>query len=304
MTLKKGVSGIWTALVTPFDSNGKIDWPSFRELLSFQKISGVHGVVVCGTTGESPTLSQDEKKELILATLTELNGSSVQVYAGTGSNDTKKSIEFSQWASEQGVQGVLIVTPYYNRPSPQGIENHFRSIAESIDCDIMLYNIPSRAGVGLSLDTLLKVAQIKNITSLKDATGNLAWASEIISEIQKNHLHLSILSGDDPTFWPLLSIGGQGVVSVASNLIPKEMVQLYEAFEENNLRKGLELHQKLYPFFQGIGVEVNPVPIKNALFLSGLCKTPSVRSPLAPLLPKNLQYLSETLRRDGLLRNI
>ncbi|MEO5969184.1 MAG: dihydrodipicolinate synthase family protein, partial [Bdellovibrionia bacterium] len=192
--------GVWTALVTPFNQNYELDLPAYRRILQDQKAAKVTGVIPCGTTGECPTLSSDERKSLISIALQELKGSGIKVFAGTGTNDTRESIELSTWASLQGVDGVLIVTPYYNKPSQAGLEAHFNKIAEAVQCEVMIYNVPGRTGVSLTAETILSLARNPKIRSLKEATGNVAFTSEIIDTLSQAGVSMDILSGDDATF--------------------------------------------------------------------------------------------------------
>src|SRR5687768_9022909 len=203
--------GIWTALVTPFNDKNELDLDAYKRILRDQKDAGVTGVIPCGTTGESPTLTEAEKKVLIQTALEELKGSQVKVYAGTGSNDTAQTVAFSKWASDQGVDGLLIVTPYYNKPTQAGLKAHFRAVADAVSCEVMLYNVPGRTGVSLTSDTIAELAEHPRITSIKEATGNPAFTSEIQAALAKAGQKLLIFSGDDATFLPLLSVGADGV---------------------------------------------------------------------------------------------
>ncbi|MFZ9595376.1 MAG: 4-hydroxy-tetrahydrodipicolinate synthase [Bdellovibrionia bacterium] len=299
MQAKQGTHGIWTALVTPFDENQQLDLPAFRALLREQKAAQVNGVIPCGSTGEAVTLTLQERMELIRTTLEELKDSSVQVYAGTGTNDTQESIQLSRWASDQGVDGVLVVTPYYNKPSQSGLENHFLAIADQIECDLMLYNVPGRTGVSLTPQTIAKLARHPRIRSLNEATGDLGFLSSIFDELGMQNLSLNLLSGDDATFLPALCLGATGVVSVTSNLIPQAMVELYSAFHHQDIKRARQLHRKYYPLFRDLFIESNPTPIKFALEQRGLCRS-WVRRPLAPLTEQSQEILQRSLKRCGL----
>lgn len=208
--------GVYTALITPFDSRGGLDLAAFRKVLQDQKDAGISGVIPCGTTGETPTLTIDEKKKLITTAIETLKGSGVKVIAGTGGNNTAETVELSRWASDQGVDGLLVVTPYYNKPSQAGMEAHFKAVADSVRCEVMLYNVPGRTGVSLTAATVAKLAAHPRIRSLKEATGNVVFTSEIIDTLKASGVSMDILSGDDATYLPLLSVGAAGVVSVAS----------------------------------------------------------------------------------------
>lgn len=291
--------GIWTALVTPFNASNQLDLAAFKRILRDQREAGVAGVIPCGTTGEAPTLTVDEKKTLIRTVLDELKGSGVKVYAGTGSNNTADTVEFSKWASDQGVDGILVVTPYYNKPSQRGIEGHFQAVADAVQCDVMLYNVPGRTGVGMAAQTIVKLAQHPRITSLKEATGNVSVTSEILDALSLAKQELEILSGDDVTFLPALSIGAVGVVSVASNLFPRAMIAIQKAFEKGDVKEACRIHQQYYPMFRDLFIDSNPVPIKSAMAYMGWCE-PHVRKPLAPMAQAQQSILEESLKRCGI----
>ena len=293
--------GVYTALITPFNAKGELDLPSYRRLLQDQKSAGVAGVIPCGTTGEAPTLALEEKKTLIEIALNELRGSSVKVVAGTGSNDTTETVDFSRWASTAGAQGVLVVTPYYNKPSQRGLEAHFRAVADAVDCDVMLYNVPGRTGVSLTATTVANLAAHPRIRALKEATGNVAFTSEIRDALALQSRTLDILSGDDATYFPLLAVGGAGVVSVASNLFPRAMVALQKATEQGNWSQARQLHERFYPLFRDLFVESNPVPVKAAFEWLGFCSG-TVRAPLAGLSDSSLTLLATSLERCGFTR--
>ena len=288
------MQGVWTALITPFLVDGSIDLASFKRILRDQVDAGVTGVIPCGTTGESPTLSLKEKQTLIETCLQELKGTGVRVIAGTGSNDTRSTIEFSQWADRLGVDGVLVVTPYYNKPSQAGLEAHFNAIASELKCEMVLYNVPGRTGVSLSAETVCRLAQHPKIRTLKEATGNVALSSEILHQIKTQRLSLDILSGDDATYLPLLSIGAHGVISVASNLFPRAMVRIQKLMEKGDIKKASEIHQQYYPLFRDLFIESNPVPIKAAMATAGWCQS-HVRLPLAALQKNHFDRLQESL---------
>jgi len=292
--------GVWTALITPFNSSNELDLPAFRKILKDQRDAGVAGVVPCGTTGETPALSVAEKKTLIRVTLEEMKGSGVGVMAGTGSNSTAETIEFSKWASDQGVDSILVVTPYYNKPSQAGLEAHFRAVTESVNCDVVLYNVPGRTGVSLNVDTIVRLASLPKIRAIKEATGNVAFTCEIIDQLNVHRETLTVLSGDDATFLPMLSVGAQGVISVSSNLFPRAMVAIQKAAEQGNLTEAMRLHKHFYPLFRDLFVESNPVPIKEAMAHAGFCGN-SVRAPLAPLSEASQKKLDASLKQCGVV---
>ena len=291
--------GIITALITPFTTSGEIDWPAYKKLLAHQVESGVSGVVSCGTTGETPCLTLAEKKQLIEVTLADLQGTGVKVIAGTGSNNTAETVEFSIWADQQKVDGILVVTPYYNKPSQTGLEAHFKAVANSVECDVILYNVPARTGVSLSVETITRLSAHEQITTLKEASGNVALTSEILSSLQLAGTELDILSGDDATFLALLSIGAVGTISVASNLFPGPLVALKKTFDMGDTVGALKLHQHFYPLVKDLFIDSNPVPVKYCMSLLGRCE-PNVRAPLAPLSPVHQKLLQETMKRCGL----
>jgi 4-hydroxy-tetrahydrodipicolinate synthase len=294
------VNGIWTALVTPFKKDLSIDFNAFEKLLQTQIKAGVHGVIPCGTTGESPTLKQQEKMDLIGFTLKALRGTKIKVFAGTGSNDTRETLLFSTWASSIGVDGVLVVTPYYNKPSQKGLVEHFKAVANGIDCELMLYNVPSRTGVSLTPDTVVELAHHPKIRSLKEASGNVAFTSELLDQVNavRGLTEFKIFAGDDSTFLPVLSVGGSGVVSVTSNIAPKSMVALYQAFEKNQMTKATKLHHELYPLFRDLFIESNPGPVKFALEQIGIGSS-KLRPPLCPMDPKNIKTLLKSLKKSA-----
>jgi 4-hydroxy-tetrahydrodipicolinate synthase len=286
--------GVWTAIVTPFTDDGQLDLPSLKKMLRNQIDAGITGIIPCGTTGESPTLSHDEKKLLIQTCLSECRGTSVQVVAGTGTHNTQETIEFSQWAGSAGVNGVLVVTPYYSKPSQLGLEKHFEAVASAISCPVILYHVPGRTGVNLAPQTISKLARHPRIRAIKEASGNPTLTSEIIDQLRLDQQTMDVLSGDDATYLPLLSLGAVGVISVASNLFPKAMVQLQKHFDEGNIAGATSIHQKYYPLFRDLFIESNPVPVKAALAEVGWCK-PHVRLPLASLTAPHLDRLRQSL---------
>jgi 4-hydroxy-tetrahydrodipicolinate synthase len=288
--------GVFTALVTPFDSKNELDLEAFKRILQDQRDAGVAGVIPCGTTGESPTLSKDEKKKLILTALETLKGSGLKVLAGTGSNDTADTVEFSRWASSQGVDGVLVVTPYYNKPSQAGLTAHYRAVADAVNCEVMLYNVPGRTGISLTAETVAQLGRHPRITSIKEATSNVAFASEILDQLRLSGSAMTLVSGDDAAYLPLLAVGSHGVVSVASNLFPRAMVAIQKCFDSGKTLDAVKLHQRFYPLFRDLFIDSNPVPIKYAMTLAGLCG-PAVRAPLAPLSPAHAEKLEASLRR-------
>jgi 4-hydroxy-tetrahydrodipicolinate synthase len=293
--------GVYTALITPFRQNLEIDFDSYKKILKDQKDASISGVIPCGTTGETPTLKIEEKKLLIETALEVLKGSSVKVIAGTGSNNTAETIELSRWASKAGVDGVLLVSPYYNKPSQAGLDAHFRSVADVVECEVMLYNVPGRTAVSIAPETVVALAMHPRIRSLKEATANVALTSEILDQLAVKKLQLDILSGDDATYLPLLSVGAVGVVSVASNLFPRAMVSIQTLAEKGDFKSALKIHERFYPLFRDLFVESNPGPIKAAMHLAGWCES-FVRPPLSSLSPESEKKLEASLNRCGIKR--
>lgn len=299
--------GIYTALVTPFQKDGSIDIARYEQLLDDQLKSGVHGVVPCGTTGESPVLTSEEKKLLISTAVKKCKGRAL-VIAGTGSNDTAKTIQDSKAACELGVDALLVVTPYYNKPTQAGMEAHFKAVADQSSVPVILYNVPGRTNVSLAASTVAKLAAHPKVIGIKEATGNLALLTEMRGAVTKTLESKSkpfyFLSGDDVTFWPFLACGGDGVISVSSNVLPACMRMMYEDWNEGRVGSGLGLHEKLSHFFNMLFVEPNPVPVKAVLAWQGRM-TDTVRLPLVSLSNESAEKLKQSweallphLRRD------
>lgn len=291
------LKGVFTALVTPF-KNGKVDEDALKGLIEFQLKEGVDGLVPCGTTGEAPTLSYEEHERVIELTVKYANGS-VPVIAGTGSNSTKEAIELTESAKRLGADMCLLTTPYYNKPTQEGLYLHYKEIAETVDVPLVLYNIPGRTGINMAPETIRRVAEIPNIVGIKEASGSLVQVSEIYRLTGGN---FTILSGDDNIFLPMMSVGAVGVISVVSNIMPKELKGLYRAFlEKKDIEKARDLHTRLMPLFQGMFIETNPIPVKEALHYMGMIEK-EFRLPLCPLSDANSKYLKGLLKEKGLLR--
>ncbi|MDF3819973.1 4-hydroxy-tetrahydrodipicolinate synthase [Leptospira sp. 96542] len=269
--------GVYTAVITPF-RNGKIDYDSYFKIIENQIQSGVAGVVPCGTTGESPTLDHNEHKELIQKTVS-LVAKRIQVLAGTGSNSTAEAIELTESACADGVDGILSVNPYYNKPTQEGMYQHFSKIADVSSKPVMLYNIPGRTNVNLLPETVKRLSEHKNITAIKEATGDLGQMAKVISLCRAN-FHL--LSGDDNLTLPVLSIGGKGVVSVVSNLFPRACVDMVSLYLRGDLVASQKIYYKLLPVFINAFIETNPIPIKAAMSWFGYCAN-ELRLPMTPI---------------------
>lgn len=286
---------ISTAMVTPFDSKGNIDFQKTTQLVEYLIENGTESLVVAGTTGESPTLSTEEKLALFSHVVKTTNGR-VPVIAGTGSNNTYASVELTKKAEELGVDAVLIVTPYYNKPNQTGLFQHFKTIAEATSLPVMLYNVPGRTVANLEPNTVIKLSEIKNIVAIKEASGNLDAMAEIIANTSEE---FELYSGDDGLTIPVLSIGGKGVVSVASHIIGSEMQEMIGSFLNGSYETAAKQHQKLLPLMRGLFAAPSPVPVKTALQLKGF-NVGSVRLPLVPLTEQersNIITLLNTLEK-------
>jgi 4-hydroxy-tetrahydrodipicolinate synthase len=282
--------GTFTALVTPFRS-GTIDFDALATLIEHQISAGISGVVAIGTTGESPTLSHDERVAVIRKTVEVAKGRCL-VLAGTGSYSTRDAIEASKQAESLGVDGVLVVAPYYNKPSQEGLFQHFRSIGQAISVPIMLYNIPGRCGVDIGVETVARLsAACRNIVTIKEAGGSVDRVSELRSRLGDG---VTILSGDDSLILPFMAVGAAGVVSVASNLFPAEVRALVDAYSSGDVQLAEKLHRRCYSLFKDLFIEPNPVPIKAALEWSGLMSS-EVRLPLCAMSEANRERLRKTL---------
>lgn len=288
--------GVFTALVTPFLEDGTIDRETLKHLVDLQIEGGVQGLVPMGTTGESPTLSHEEHIEVIRLVI-EHTKKRVPVIAGTGSNSTWEAVELSKKAKQMGAGATLQVCPYYNKPTQEGLYRHFTKIAEEIDLPVIVYNIPGRTGVNIENGTMLRLAQHKNINAVKDATGNLPQMMDLLRQKPDS---FTVLSGDDNMTFPLIALGGTGVISVASNLIPNDMAEFVQAALDGKMEMAREAHNRLLPLFKGIFIETNPIPIKTALALKGILKE-VFRLPLCPMLKENRQKLAELLKSFGCL---
>jgi len=255
-----------TAMVTPYDEKLEVNYNKAAELAKYLVDNGSDGLVVSGTTGESPVLSMEEKIRLFTV-VKEAVGSQIEVWAGTGSYNTRATIELSQKAEQAGADGLLVVCPYYNKPSQEGLYQHFQAVAKSVSIPLMLYNIPGRTGINMLPETVVKLASIDNISSIKEACGNMDQVSQLRTLLPEN---FAIYSGDDSLTLPMLAIGASGVVSIASHLVGKEIKQMLDAFARGDNARALEIHCRLLPMFKGLFVTTNPVPVKEALNIRGM----------------------------------
>lgn len=283
--------GCFVALVTPF-RDGEIDWPALDELVDYMIDGGVNGLVPCGTTGESPTLSADEQVKVISAVVKRAKGR-IPVIAGTGANCTEKTVAHSHAAAKAGANGIMLVSPYYNKPNQRGLYEHFSFVAQSVTLPIMLYNIPGRTGVEISVETIARLhADHKNIVAVKHATGNVDGVSELASVSD-----IVILSGDDPVTLPMMVVGAVGVVSVVGNLLPKETSALTSAALAGDWKKAQTLHKQLYPLCRDLlRLDINPIPIKTALAMRGMMAE-EFRLPMCKLEPAKRERLAAILEK-------
>jgi 4-hydroxy-tetrahydrodipicolinate synthase len=287
-------SGSMVAIITPF-KDGKIDEKAFRALIDWQIENGTDVIVPCGTTGESSTLSYEEHDRVIEITVEQVNGR-VPVLAGTGSNSTDEAIQLSRHAKEVGANGVLLVCPYYNKPTQEGLFRHFEAIAKAVDLPQVLYNIPGRTGVNMLPETVARLAKIDRIVGIKEATGSLAQASEIIAACHKD---FALISGEDALNWPLYAMGAQGAISVTANILPKLCAELWDANEAGNIKRCQELHYQLLKINQILFIETNPVPVKTALAMMEKCRE-EFRLPLVEMKKENREQLKAVLKEYGL----
>ena len=294
--MSKLFHGAITALVTPFKDN-HVDEAAYRKLIDLQIAQGVHGLVPCGSTGESATLSHKEHEEVIEICIDQVHGR-VPVLAGSGSNNTVEAIHLTKFAQKAGADGALLITPYYNKPTQEGLYQHYAAIAKEVDLPLVVYNVPGRTGCNILPPVLGRLARdFSNIVGVKEATGSLAQGSEVIETCPKDFL---VLSGDDFTALPLMMIGGAGVISVTSNIMPKEMAMMCAAFEAGNYQEAVRIHHELFALHKAMFIETNPTPVKKALELMGQIQG-DVRLPLCEMLPENVAKLRDVLAKYKLI---
>ncbi len=288
--------GSFVALVTPFKDDESLDEAKLKELIELQIDGGTHGIVPCGTTGESPSLTEEEHDRVIELTVETVNGR-VPIIAGTGSNSTMRTLRATEHAKAAGADAALIVTPYYNKPNQQGLYAHYMKIADSVDIPIVIYNVPGRCGTDILSETVAQLAEHPNIVGLKEATGELKRASEVVSMCPDDFV---VLSGDDINTLPILSVGGKGVISVVANVDPADIAETCNAFKAGNIELARKLHYKTMQLAVDLFIETNPIPAKTALMLMGKLNG-QLRLPLAPLTPANQETLRQTLEDAGLI---
>jgi 4-hydroxy-tetrahydrodipicolinate synthase len=287
-------AGLSVAIVTPF-KNGDVDLRALRDQVEFQIQAGTTCLCPVGTTGESPTLSHEEHERVISAVVQTVAGR-IKVMPGTGSNSTSEALRLTRWAAKEGADAALMVAPYYNKPTQQGFYEHYKAVAEAVDIPICVYNIPGRTGKNIEPETIARLAELKNVTMVKEATGSLDQASQILCTTD-----LTVLSGDDSLTLPLMSVGGEGVISVVGNVVPKDMIALVDAFHRGDVAQSQKLHRQLFPLCRDmLGLATNPIPIKAAMKLLGR-DTGELRLPMTPLDDTGVAKLRKTLTEYGLL---
>lgn len=293
-TKGESFAGLSVAMTTPF-RDGELDFEALKRQVEFQIEAGTTCLCPVGTTGESPTLSHDEHERLI-ASVVEIASGRIKVMAGAGSNSTAEALRLTQWAAKTGADAALVVAPYYNKPTQRGFYEHFKALAEHVSLPICVYNIPGRTAKNIEPETIARLAELQNIAMVKEATGSMDQASQIISATD-----LTVLSGDDSLTLPLLAIGGRGVISVVGNIVPRDMIALCEAFESGNVANAQQWHRKLFPLCRDmLGLSTNPIPIKCAMKQLDR-DTGELRMPMTPLDPEQERMLASTLKDYGLM---
>ena len=290
------IRGSMVALVTPMDAQGRLDWDSLRKLVDFHLENGTHAIVAVGTTGESATLDVEEHIAVIKAVVKQVAGR-IPVIAGTGANSTREAVELTRNAKEAGADACLLVVPYYNKPTQEGLYQHFKHIAEAVDIPQILYNVPGRTSCDMRAETVIRLSTVPNIIGIKEATGDLDRAKAIVDGVSKDFI---VLSGDDPTAVELILLGGKGNISVTANVAPREMADLCEAALEGNAEKARAINEKLMPLHKDLFCEANPIPVKWALVEMGLMQK-GIRLPLTWLSEGCHEKVRTALRQSGVL---
>ena len=287
--------GSLVAIVTPF-KKGKVDEKALGDLIDWQIAQGTHGIVPCGTTGESATLTHEEHERVVAFTI-EASKGRVPVIAGTGSNSTDEAITLTKHAKKAGADGALLITPYYNKPTQEGLYRHYKAIAEVVDLPIVLYNIPGRTSVNMLPPTVARLSSFKNIVAIKEGSGSLQQVSDIIQTCGER---MTVLSGDDALTLPMMALGARGVITVTANIVPKDMANMTDAFAAGKLAEARKLHYKMSPLFAALFYETNPIPVKEALGMMGRCSA-ELRLPLCPMASDTREKLSRALKDYGLI---
>ena len=290
------VPRLMTAMVTPFNADLSVNYAKAAELAEYLCNNGSEGLVVCGTTGESPVLSDEEKLKLY-ETVQERVGVRVPVWAGTGCNDTAAVVKLSQAAAKIGVAGVMVVTPYYNKPTQEGLYQHFRTVAESVSVPVMLYNVPGRTSCNLLPETIARLAEVENITAVKEACGSMDQVSQLLTMIPER---ITVYSGDDSVTLPLMALRAYGVISVASHVIGPAIAEMIAAFVAGEVNKAAQLHRELFAMFKGLFITTNPIPVKTALNMLGH-EVGGFRLPLTPAAENEQEFMRALLKRYNLL---
>ncbi|NIA22887.1 MAG: 4-hydroxy-tetrahydrodipicolinate synthase [Proteobacteria bacterium] len=287
--------GSWVAIITPFDDNYNVDYGTLKKLIDFQIENGTDGILLLGTTGEGPAIGHDEKVKIIEEGIKHINGR-VKIMVGTGTNNTDKTIEMTKIARDKGADFALVITPYYNKPNQEGLFLHFAKVAESVDMDIVVYNVPGRTGVAIKSDTLLRLTEFQNIVGVKEASGKVDNASEIIKTTKGK---LDIISGDDTLTLPLMSVGCTGVISVTANIVPKDVSKMVHFALEGKFKEAKNLHYRLFNLSKAMFLETNPIPVKTASGMMGLTNG-KIRLPLGPLSSGNGEKLKKAMVEFGI----
>ncbi|MCP4252056.1 MAG: 4-hydroxy-tetrahydrodipicolinate synthase [Candidatus Scalindua sp.] len=286
-------TGSIVAMVTPF-KDGAVDYDKLGELVDFHVVNGTNAIIPCGTTGESPTLSHREHGEVV-GKVIEAAGGRIPVIAGTGSNNTREAINLTRHAKETGADGSLLITPYYNKPTQQGLYEHYKAILDEVDIPIIIYNVPSRTGVSISPETVARLFEFENIVAIKEATGDIDQASQIL-----NLCDIIVLSGDDSLTLPIMSVGGKGVVSVVANILPREVSELASSFLKGEIENSQRLHRSLLPLCKAMFIETNPIPVKTAMKLLGRING-EMRLPLCNMSDEHEEQLKKVLEEYRLI---
>nr|AAU43683.1 dihydrodipicolinate synthase/N-acetylneuraminate lyase [uncultured archaeon GZfos26D8]QNO53164.1 4-hydroxy-tetrahydrodipicolinate synthase [Methanosarcinales archaeon ANME-1 ERB6] len=293
------IEGVYPALITPFTKDDEVDKEGLRRLVEYMIEGGVAGIVPCGTTGESATLSHKEHEEVIDVVV---DCSKVPVIAGTGSNNTKEAVEFTKHAADAGADACLLITPYYNKPNVKGLKEHFKRIGDSVEIPLILYNIPSRTAQNVNAGTMVELAsEITNIKGVKEASGDLKQVGAIIRSVAEQGLDFTVVAGDDFLTLPIMSLGGKGVISVAANIAPREMTEMVDAMLKGKVEKAKEINIRLFSLFEAMFLETNPIPVKKAAEMMGLVETGDVRLPLGALSEGNEEKLRAVLKGLGMV---
>lgn len=289
--------GLGTAMITPFDADGAVDYSALEKIVDGQLKGNVDALFVCGTTGEPPTMNAAEREKVIKSVIDQVNGK-IPVFVGTGSNDCAHAVELSKHAQEMGADGVLAVTPYYNKCTQDGLYLYYKAINDAIDIPIVAYNVPGRTGVNMKSETVERLTSLKNVRGVKEASGNIAQILETSRRIRGSQINL--YSGDDCIAVPIMSVGGSGLISVASNAIPSIMSEMIHAWLDGDHAKALDMQMKYQPFFDAMFLEVNPIPVKTACALLDMCK-PYMRLPLTTLSDCNREKLEKIMKDLAIL---